>query len=70
MQGSGKTAAILVSAKEASRLLAVSPRKLWTMTFEEEPGLTHVRCGRGIRYAVADLERWVNAHRKGGNDAK
>ena len=66
MQDSSKKAAILVSAKEASRLLAVSPRKLWAMTFEEEPSLPHVRCGRGIRYAVADLERWVDAHRKGG----
>ena len=70
MQASSKTAAILVSAKEASRLLAVSPRKLWAMTFEEEPSLPYIRCGRGIRYAVADLEQWVNSNRKGGNDAK
>ena len=69
MQDSSKTAAILVSAQEASRLLAVSPRKLWAMTFEERPGLAYVRLGRGIRYVAADLESWVEAHkREGGND--
>jgi excisionase family DNA binding protein len=58
--------ALLVDAKEAARLLAVSPRKLWAMTFEDEPALPHVRCGRLVRYAVTDLNRWIESRRQGG----
>ena len=61
-------AALLVDAREAARLLSVSARKLWGMTFEDTPGLSHVRCGRLVRYSVADLERWIEAQRKGGDD--
>ena len=64
-------AALLVTAAEASRLLAVSPRKLWSMTFEETPGLPYVRCGRLVRYSPDDLRRWIDAQRKGvDNDAR
>ena len=58
---------LLVDARDAARLLAVSPRKLWGMTFEEEPGLPYIRCGRLVRYPVADLRRWVESHRQGGD---
>jgi len=61
--------ALLVDAREAARMLAVSPRKLWGMTFEDVPGLPHVRCGRLVRYPVADLERWIESQRKRGSDA-
>lgn len=61
-------AALLVSAREASRIMAVSPRKLWAMTFEETPGLPYVRCGRLVRYSPDDLRRWIGAQRKGGDD--
>ena len=59
---------LLVDAREAARMLAVSPRKLWAMTFEETPGLPYVRCGRLVRYAPDDLRRWIDAQRKGGDD--
>ena len=59
--------ALLVDPKEAARLLAVSPRKLWAMTFEEKPGLSFIRCGRLVRYPVADLQRWIDTHREGGD---
>ena len=68
MRDKGTKTALLVDPKEAARLLAVSPRKLWAMTFEDEPGLPYVRCGRLVRYPVADLERWIESQRKGAND--
>ena len=60
---------LLVDPKEAARMLAVSTRKLWGMTFEDEPGLPFVRCGRLVRYPVADLQGWIESQRKGGNHA-
>ncbi|MGD9853943.1 MAG: helix-turn-helix domain-containing protein [Planctomycetaceae bacterium] len=63
------TTALLVAPREAARLLSVSPRKLWAMTFEETPGLPYVRCGRLVRYSPDELEKWVQSHQKGGDDA-
>jgi hypothetical protein len=60
--------AMLVNARDAARMLAVSPRKLWSMTFEEEPGLPYVRCGRLVRYCPDDLRRWIDSQRMGGRD--
>lgn len=59
---------LLVSARDAAQMLAVSPRKLWAMTFEEEPSLPHVRCGRLVRYSPDDLRQWIAARRQGGSD--
>jgi len=59
-------AALLVTPREAARMLAVSPRKLWAMTFEETPALPYVRCGRLVRYAPGELRQWIDAQRKGG----
>ena len=58
---------LLVDPKDAARMLAVSHRKLWGMTFEDRPGLPFVRCGRLVRYSVSDLENWVASHRQGGS---
>jgi len=58
---------LLVNSREAAQMLAVSPRKLWSMTHEDQPGIPYVRCGRSLRYAVADLQCWIETHRKGGN---
>ncbi len=68
MQDQEMKAALLVDPKRASRLLAVSPRKLWGMTFEDSPGLPYVRCGRLVRYAVDDLRAWIATQREGGDD--
>ena len=57
---------LMVSPAEAARLLAVSPRKLWSMTFEAQPGLPYVRCGRLVRYPVADLQAWIKEQMEGG----
>lgn len=61
--------ALLVDGRDAARMLAVSPRKLWAMTFEETPGLPFVRCGRLVRYSPDDLRNWIAAQRKESSDA-
>ena len=66
MQEEVTRAALLVDARDASRLLGLSRRKLWSMTFEEKPGLPYVRCGRLVRYCPDDLRRWIESNRKGG----
>lgn len=64
-------APLLVTAREAARMLAVSPRKLWAMTFEETPGLPYVRCGRLVRYSCNDLRAWIDTRRhRGRNDGE
>jgi hypothetical protein len=68
MQNQATNAALLVSARDAARMLAVSPRKLWAMTFEETPGLPYVRCGRLVRYSPNDLRRWIDAQRQGSSN--
>ena len=62
-------AALVAKPKQAAEMLAVSPRKLWAMTFEDQPGLPYIRCGRLVRYPIADLERWIESQRQGGADA-
>jgi hypothetical protein len=68
MQEQTTKPALLVDARDAAQMLAVSPRKLWAMTFEETPGLPYVRCGRLVRYSPDDLRRWIEARREGGDD--
>jgi excisionase family DNA binding protein len=56
---------ILVAGPEAARLLAISPRTLWTLTDRGE--VPCVRIGRrSVRYAVADLRAYVERLRQGG----
>jgi len=66
MQDQGARPVLLVDTRDAARMLAVSARKLWGMTFEEEPALPYIRCGRLVRYPVADLQRWIESQMKGG----
>ena len=48
---------ILLKASEASRLLALSPRKLWELTNRKE--IPSVRIGRSLRYDRRDLMAWI-----------
>ena len=50
---------LLVTPREAARMLAVSPRKLWSMTFDDADGVPYVRCGRLVRYRPAALEAFA-----------
>ena len=57
---------LLLAPKHASQMMGISPRKLWGMTFEDRPGLPHVRCGRLVRYPVTDLEQWIRDQKQEG----
>lgn len=48
---------LLMTASEAAQALAISPRKLWTMTNCGE--IPCVRIGRSVRYDPADLQVWI-----------
>jgi len=62
------TTPLLLDSKDAAQVLSVSPRKLWAMTFEDQPGLPYIRCGRLVRYPLSDLQRWIDDHKEGGNE--
>ena len=53
---------LLVNAREAADLLAISERTLWELTRTGE--LRAVRIGRAVRYDLADLRGWIDL-RKG-----
>jgi excisionase family DNA binding protein len=54
---------LLVSEREAARLLDISPRTLWSLRQRGE--IAHVRRGRSVRYAVRDLEAWILRNTRG-----
>ncbi|MFQ5734470.1 MAG: helix-turn-helix transcriptional regulator [Planctomycetaceae bacterium] len=57
--------ALLLTAPQAAKALAISPRKLWGLTASGE--IPHVRIGRrSVRYPVDELQRWIDAQTKGG----
>ena len=47
----------LLRSDEAARLLAISPRKLWTLADDGE--IPVVRIGRSVRYDPADLQDYI-----------
>ena len=49
---------LLVSAKDASRILAISSRKLWSET--NCGNIPSVRIGRAVRYKISDLHAYVD----------
>jgi excisionase family DNA binding protein len=54
---------MLLTAKEAARALAISPRTLWELTARGElPSLRLPGRGkaRSLRYSVADLQSWID----------
>jgi excisionase family DNA binding protein len=52
---------ILLKPGEAARALAISPRKLWDLTKRGQ--IPHLRIGRSVRYATADLQAWVDSQK-------
>ena len=57
--------ALLLTPQQAAEALAISPRKLWEMTASSE--IPSIRLGRCLRYPVADLQRWIDDRKEGGN---
>jgi excisionase family DNA binding protein len=50
-------APLLVDPREAARLLAFSPRKLWSLTKSGE--IPSLKIGRSVRYRLSDLHAWA-----------
>ena len=50
---------LLLTAREAARMLSVSERTLWTLT--HEGAIPAVRIGRRVLYSPADLEHFIAA---------
>ena len=59
----GVSDVLLLRPTDAAKALAISPRKLWSLTASGE--IPCIRIGRSVRYDCADLRTWVNQH-KGG----
>jgi excisionase family DNA binding protein len=51
----------LLTALEAAKALAVSPRTLWSLT--NGGAIPCVRIGRAVRYAPGDLKAWVESQK-------
>ena len=54
---------LLWTPAQAAKALQISPRKLWSLTASRE--IPHIRIGRCIRYAAADLQGWIEARKEG-----
>jgi hypothetical protein len=54
-------ARLLVTSRDAARMLSISERTLWSVTKQRR--LRCVRIGRAVRYAVGDLEAFVRGAR-------
>jgi excisionase family DNA binding protein len=48
---------ICISGREASAMLSISPRTLWSLTHSGQ--IPVVRMGRLVRYSIADLKMFV-----------
>jgi excisionase family DNA binding protein len=53
---------LLLTPAEAARALGISTRSLWQLT--RDRAISAVRIGRSVRYAVADLESYVEQLRQ------
>lgn len=52
---------LLVNRKEAADILAISERTLWALTAAGE--LPAIKIRRAVRYAIADLQMYIDAQR-------
>lgn len=57
--------AALLSARDAAKALAVSPRTLWTISAPRGP-LPVVKIGTRCLYDPADLAKYIEAQKKKG----
>lgn len=60
-RGPGSGVPRLLTAAQAARCLAVSPKTLWTLTSRGE--IPCVRMGRSVRYDVLDLDRFIESRK-------
>jgi excisionase family DNA binding protein len=55
--------ALLLTALQAAKALAISPRTLWSLTDSGE--IPCVRIGRAVRYDPVDLRAWIERRKSG-----
>jgi excisionase family DNA binding protein len=53
--------ALLISAKDAAKVLCMGDRKLWELTQAKE--IACVRNGRRVLYDIADLKDWIERNK-------
>lgn len=53
---------LLLTAREAAQLLAISERTLWQVA--KDGGIPVVRIGRSVRYAASDLRDWIERQKR------
>ncbi len=52
---------MLLKPSEAAKALALSPRKLWSLTASGE--IDCLRSGKAVRYDPADLRAWIERNK-------
>lgn len=57
-----RSSKLLVTSREAARLLSICERSLWSLS--QSGALKAVRIGRSVRYAVADIEDYIERSRQ------
>lgn len=55
---------LLLRREDAAKLLAISPRLLWSLTRRGE--IPHVRLAKSVRYSVEALRAWLRRRATGG----
>jgi excisionase family DNA binding protein len=61
-----KTPTLLLSARDAAKLLAISERTLSSITAPRGP-LPAVKVGRrSVRYSLRNVEAWIVSHKEEG----
>ena len=56
-----KDAKLLLTEREAAKVLSVSPRTLWGLRAAGE--IPCIRLGRAVRYDPADLAAWISSQK-------
>ena len=57
---------LLMTPAATSLALAISPRKLWSLTASGR--IPSIRIDRCVRYSVDDIQLWIDQQKIGGGD--
>jgi predicted DNA-binding transcriptional regulator AlpA len=61
------TPQLLLRPRQAAALLAISERSLWQLTAPRGP-IRPVRAGRSVRYALTELQRWIDTQQEAAHE--
>jgi excisionase family DNA binding protein len=54
---------MLLNVRQAAERMGISDRMLWQLTHDRK--IPHVRIGRRVLYAAADLAAWIDSQKQG-----